>query len=268
MTDTKHLPFELLDHIVSFLPDDIRSLSNLSRSCHVLDVISKPHLFSVLDFRRLSCTDLAAFRRFVKELHITWQLDMLNGPENELLERLLIPYLSPDITPRLQSLVLRGIGSRGTEFMSTQGEALGSFTSLTSLTLWETHHPRFRDVQELICALPHLKTLRVHTVSWNQDPTYASGPPVVNPDIDPAVSGIIDDLQGPKLDVLRVSPTFPEKTLVLLRWLAATPSQDSLKTLDIPYAAHQASAIVPLFGPSVTSLVTPVRLLQGMRPAP
>ena len=251
MTHHKQLPYELLEHIVSYLHNDVRALTNLSLTCFALDTISKPLLFSVLDFRRLSRPELASCRRFVKELQISWQMDMFNAAEAEVLDSLLLPHLSTDVTPRLQSLVIRGIGARGTEFLSMKAEALACFSSLTSLTLSETHHPRFRDLQALICALPHLKTLHAHTVSWSKD------------------SGIEEEqtpesfLQRPKLETLHVSPTFPEKTLDLLRWLAGTPTQESLEVLNIPFAAHQAAALIPLFGPSVRSLVTPVRLLKG-----
>lgn len=251
MIKQQQLPFELLEHIVSFLSSNLLALSNVSLSCHVLDVIAKPLLFTVLDFRRLGNSDIAPFRQFAKELHITWHMDMFNEMEAELLDRLLLPHLSPDAIPRLHRLVVRGIGARGTEYLGIHAEAFTAFASLTSLTLRETHHPRFCDVQTLICALPHLKTLHAHTVSW----TKGSGN-----EGEPAAEVF---LQRPRLETLHVSPTFPEKTLTLLRWLAQTPSQESLKVFDIPYPANHAAALVPLFGPSVQTLVTPVRMLQG-----
>ncbi|KAI0799998.1 hypothetical protein C8Q74DRAFT_1192074 [Fomes fomentarius] len=251
MTKQQQLPFELLEHIVSFLSSDLLALSNVSLSCHVLDVIAKPLLFTVLDFRRLGNSDMAPFRHFAKELHVTWHMDMFNEMEAELLDHLLLPHLSPDVIPRLQRFVVRGIGARGMEYLSIHAEALTAFSALTSLTLQETHHPRFCDVQTLICALPHLKTLHAHTVSW----TKGSG--------NEGESTAEVFLQRPRLETLHVSPTFPEKTLTLLRWLAQTPSQESLKVFDIPYPANQAAALVPLFGPSVQTLVTPVRMLQA-----
>lgn len=252
MAENAHiqLPVELLEHITSFLQDDSRTLRTLSTSSRILDAVSKPHLFSTLDFRRLGCPDLRPLLCYVKELQVTWQVDMFQTSEMQLLDRLLLPNLSPEALPRLRSLVVRALGTRGTRFLSIQRKAFLPLTSLTTLTLCETYHQNLHDVQMLICALPHLKTLHFSTVSWGKDPDDMQLMPVPLP-------------EGPDLETLYVSSTYPEKTLVLVEWLAQTPTGQSLKNLHIPFFAHNAPALVPFFGPTVRRLSIPVRRLHG-----
>ncbi|RPD60955.1 hypothetical protein L226DRAFT_53108 [Lentinus tigrinus ALCF2SS1-7] len=244
------LPVELLEHITSFLQDDTRALRNLSLSSRTLDAVSKPHLFATIDFRRLGCPELRPLFCHVKELQVTWQVDMFQTNEMQLLDRLLVPSLSPEALPRLQRLVVRALGTRGTRFLSMQRKAFVPLTSLTTLTLWETYHQNLRDVQMLICALPYLKTLHFSTVSWGKDLDYIPLIPEPLPD-------------GPHLETLYVSSTYPEKTLVLVGWLAQTPTGQSLKNLHIPFFAHNAPALVPFFGPMVQCLSVPVRRLHA-----
>ncbi|RDX41730.1 hypothetical protein OH76DRAFT_182249 [Lentinus brumalis] len=244
------LPFELLEHITSFLQDDTRALRSLSLSSRTLDTISKPLLFSTIEFRRLNTPDLHPLLRHVKELQVTWQVDMFQTSEMQLLDRLLLPGLSPATLPRLQSLMVRALGTRGTQFLSMQRKAFAPLTSLTTLTLRETYHQKLHDVQMLICALPHLKTFRFSTVSWGKD-------------LDDEEMMLKPLPDGPHLETLYVSSTYPEKTFVLVEWLAQTPTGQSLRNLHIPFFAHNAPALVPFFGPTVQCLSVPVRRLHA-----
>ena len=88
-------------------------------------------------------------------------------------------------------------------------------------------------------------------VSWNYHDDYEE---------EPAAEC---NLQRPNLESLDVSPTFPDKTLRLVEWLATTPSKRSLKQLVVPFRAHNAPELVSLFGPTIERLTTPIRRLQS-----
>ncbi|KAI0326955.1 hypothetical protein GY45DRAFT_1328311 [Cubamyces sp. BRFM 1775] len=246
-----HVPIELLAHIVTYLGGDNATLRNLCLSSRALHAVSFPLLFSARDFRALGCDYLAPFLPYVHELRVSWKPDMHRNGDAEVLAKSLGPHLSPEATPRLQKLVIRGISADGMAYLNTLGDAFKGFSSLTALHLNETGHRNMRDVQVLISALPRLEHLFLNALTW------------ISPEYNECPDGESAFLERPALKSLRVSPVYPSCMIPLLVWLGRTPSARTLQTLEVPSSARIGPDAVPHFGPSVHHLCTPIR---GLRP--
>ncbi|KAI0350956.1 hypothetical protein OH77DRAFT_987023 [Trametes cingulata] len=175
---------------------------------------------------------------------------MARDREVAILSQYLAPHLSPEKTPRLRALMVRGMSSEGTTFLNTLGDTLKGFASLTTLSLLCTCHRSMRDVQQLVCALPRLTHLYLDTVSW----------------FSPAYDGCGDSsegpAEGPALKYLRVSAVYPACMLPFLAWLSRTPTARSLWSLEIPSEARMGPEVLKHFGASVRHLYVPLRGLQ------
>ncbi|KAH9902738.1 hypothetical protein C8Q73DRAFT_671552 [Cubamyces lactineus] len=247
-----HVPIELLAHIVNYLGGDNATLRNLCLSSRAFHAVSYPLLFSARDFRALGCGYLAPFLPCVHEIRISWKPDMHRNGDAGVLARSLGPHLSAETTPRLQKLVIRGIGADGMAYLNTLVDAFKGFTSLTALHLNETGHRNMRDVQVLISALPRLQHLSLNALTW------------ISPEHNKCPDGESEFLERPALKSLRVSPVYPSCMVPLLVWLGRTPSARTLETLEVPPSARIGPDAVPHFGPSVRHLSVPIR---GLRPS-
>ncbi|KAI0759388.1 hypothetical protein BD413DRAFT_487895 [Trametes elegans] len=236
------LPVELLAHVLSFLRTDLDALRSVCLASHVLHAV----LFAVRDLRTV---DRGYLKPFLP-LPISSRPDMHRDRDVHVLTRDLAPSLSPHITPRLHTLLVRGIGSSGMAYLSTLAALFKSFPSLTTLVLNETTHRDMHDVQLLISSLPHLAHLSLNALTW------------ISPDYDDEPDNEPDLFHRPALNSLRVSPVYPSCMLSLLSSLARTPTAHTLRTLDVPATAHIRSGALSPFGPSLRHLSVPLRTLR------
>jgi hypothetical protein len=136
------LPFELYEHIIDYLKDDIRSLRACSVVCYPLLLISRRHLFESMT---LNDRQSNIFSRLLSSNHF---------PVSHFVRRLDLCCIYLD---------------------TSQYATLRALISLTELTISHTYAPSFVDLADWITSLVQLQNLSLQSIHLGS--TNTTSPP-------------------------------------------------------------------------------------------
>ncbi|KAI0762262.1 hypothetical protein C8Q74DRAFT_1440399 [Fomes fomentarius] len=221
---TPYLPPEMIDEILSYLVGNCRTLCKCALVCRAWLPFSTRHSHKAMNVR---LRDGRRYTRFINEvLHADtpppWipsiHTIILDGSraKNTGIRNFLHDFAGK--VAQLQTLELNWIDWTGSSAPHPSVYLVASsFSSLHTLFMWKCHFPSFTAVRRLITPLPHLKTLKMIHVKWPE----------------PSQSLLItaSNLPRPAIEHLTLG-TASRSMGPLCRWLCATPSRTSLRSLD------------------------------------
>lgn len=251
------LPSELVHLVLENLYRDVATLGALSLTCRILLPITREVLFAVVRY------DAVREEYVLPYLHCIVELRFRTGYRTPIPYRTPIDEilwdLEPQLFPRLTAITLLGL-----QFWDVMGmppsafRKLSQLPSVTKLTLSGMSFFDLQHVQAFICALPKLKTLNIHRITYG-DPALARrlAFPLMREGVNMTLSS--------GLSRLAFSPDMTTRaTSEVAEWLGKTQAAATLETIIVPFSTRSPHYVVSRFGPNVRHLSMPVHGLESM----